>query len=89
MGALNPLRAGVAPYAYRQYTVDLALRPDVKASDGRVLATFRCHGQAFRALAVAGGSGAYGDWVASMSPEDLKKAGRLNSYLASQPEYKA
>ena len=52
---------------------------DVKTSDG----------QAFRALAVAGGSGAYGDWVASMSPEDLKKAGRLNSYLASQPEYKA
>ena len=62
---------------------------DVKTSDGRVLATFRCHGQAFRALAVAGGSGAYGDWVASMSPEDLKKAGKLNSYLASQPEDKA
>ena len=62
---------------------------DVKTSDGRVLAAFECHGQAFRALAVAGGSGAYGDWVASMSPEDLKKAGRLNSYLASQPEYKA
>ena len=86
---MNPLRAGVAPHAHRQYTVDLALRPDVKASDGRVLAAFECHGQAFRALAVAGGSGAYGDWVASMSPEDLKKVGRLNSYLASQPEYKA
>ena len=25
--ALNPLRAGVAPHAHRQYTVDLALRP--------------------------------------------------------------
>ena len=62
---------------------------DVKTSDGRVLAAFACHGQAFRALPVAGGSSAYGDWVASMSPEDLKKAGRLNSYLASQPEYKA
>lgn len=60
---------------------------EVKAADGRVLASFDTHGQAFRALAVADGRGMFSDWLASMSTEDIRKVKALNAYLAACDEY--
>ncbi|WP_022978806.1 hypothetical protein [Ideonella sp. B508-1] len=62
---------------------------EVKAADGRVLASFGTHGQAFRALAVAEQRGMFSDWMASMSTEDMQKVKAVNAYLAGCTEYEA
>lgn len=62
---------------------------DVNAADGGVLASFKTHGQAFRALSVADGRGRFPAWMASMTSQDVAKVQALNAYLADQDEYKA
>jgi hypothetical protein len=62
---------------------------DVKARDGRVVASFATHGRAFRAFAVADGRGGYPDWAESLTPDEWATVLAINSYLAREPEYRS